>query len=102
MDQVLIAESAGKLEKILLQYSSVDVEIASLLRALSSLIALARAGKIVTPIDSRDVPGNYPFVEGNLRKYNDLETAYARFRIEISGGEPLVLRNLRLYGIKKP
>lgn len=102
MDQVLLVKSAEKLEKTLLQYSSVDAEVSDLFDALSGLINDARTGKILTPIEWRDVPGTYHFTEGGLRKYDTLETAYAEFKIEITGGESPVLRSLRLNVATKP
>lgn len=101
MDQVLIAESADKLEKILLEYLPVDAEVGGLFQALSGLINDARTGKILAPMEWRDIPGAYSFTEGRLRKYNSLEMAFADFRIEVTGGESPVLRELRLKAITK-
>jgi hypothetical protein len=102
MDHILLAKSAEKLEKILLQYAPVDAEVSGLFDALSGLINDARTGKIVTPMEWRDVPGAHNFTEGGLRKYAALETAFAEFRIEVTGGESPVLKNLRLNGTTKP
>lgn len=102
MDQVLLAKNAEKLEQLLAQYSSVDAEVRDLSDALSKLISDACTGKIVAPIEWRDVPGAYNFTEGGLRKYDDLETAYAKFKVEITGGESPVLRRLRLNAATKP
>jgi hypothetical protein len=99
MDQVVLAATAEKLEKILQQYAPVDSNVSGLLRALAGVIALARAGKILAPLDARDIPGGYMFVEGELREYSELELAYAEFRIEATGGETPLLRELRLKGI---
>lgn len=96
MDQVLLASSAEKLETLLLQYSSVDSEVSGLFDALSGLINEARTGKIVTPMEWREVSGTYNFTEGGLSKYGALETAFAEFRIEITGGESPALKNFRL------
>ena len=96
MDRILLAEATDRLEQILQRYSAVDAEAKGLLTALSSLIASIRSGKITAPLEWRDIPGAYSFMEGGLGKYSDLETAYAKFRIEVTGGESPVLRNLRL------
>lgn len=95
MDQELLTKSAEKLDQLLLRYSQVDIEAKEMLRELSQLIHDARFGKIAGPLDWRTIPGSYYFTEGHLRKYNDLEAAYAEFKIEISGGESPVLRKLR-------
>lgn len=102
MNKTLLIKSAENLEKILLQYSSVDAEVAALLGALSQLIFDARTGKISIPVEWNEVPGGYYFTEGRLQKYSDLETAYANFKIEITGGESPVLRKLRLNAATKP
>lgn len=95
MDQFLLESSAKRLEEVISQYSFDDAEVKALSYALSKLIADARAGKIVCPVEWRDIPGTYSFTEGGLRKYSDLEKAYAEFKIEISGGESPLLRRLR-------
>lgn len=102
MDQVLLAKSAEKLENILRQYSSSDAEVRDLFDALSSLIGKARSGKIIGPMEWREIPGAYNFTEGGLGKYGDLETAYAEFKIEVTGGESPVLRSIRLNAVTKP
>jgi hypothetical protein len=96
MNQILLARSAEQLEQILLQYSTIDSEVRGLLDALSKLIRDARTGKILVPMEWRDIPGRYNFTEGNLGKYADLEATYAEFQIEITGGESPVLKSLRL------
>lgn len=95
MDQVLLLRSANKLEELLSRYSVADEEVRGLFDALSLLIAGARAGKVVSPVEWGSVPGAYNFTEGGLRRYSDLETAYAEFKIEVTGGESPLLRSLR-------
>lgn len=41
------------------------------------------------------MPGAYFFNEGQLRQYPDLESAYADFKIEVTGGETPALRMFR-------
>lgn len=95
MNQMLLAKSAKKLEELLLRYTSVDAGVSELFDALSGLIDDARGGRITAPVEWRNVPGRYNFTEGGLQKYPDLETAYAEFKIEVTGGESPVLRKLR-------
>lgn len=101
MNQLLLVSSAEKLEKLLLKYSITDVEVRGLSDALSRLISDARTGKILVPMEWRDIPGRYNFTEGGLGKYSDLEAAYSEFKIEITGGESPVLRTLRLNAAPK-
>jgi hypothetical protein len=96
MDQLQLAKKARKLQVALLWYSLEDTEVSALQAALSNLIRDALAGEITNPLDWRAIPGAYHFNDGNLRKYNDLESAYAEFKIEITGGESPSLRNLRM------
>lgn len=101
MDRLLLLKSAERLEQLLRQYAAVDHEAKVLLDALSALINDARYGKIVSALEWSEVPGALSFTEGGLAKYGDLETAYAEFKIEITGGESPVLRNLRASGVDK-
>ncbi len=47
------------------------------------------------PLPWGDIPGGRYFNEGSLRRYPELEQAFARFRIEATGGESPALRKLR-------
>lgn len=102
MDQILLAKSAEKLKEILIKYSSTDAGALALFDALLGLIDDGRTGKIRAPIEWRDIPGAYHFTEGDLGKYSDLETAFAEFKIEATGGESPVLKRLRLNQFTKP
>lgn len=101
MNPLLLAKSAEKLEQILRHYLTFDREVLRLFDALSRLISDARTGRILGPMEWRDIPGGYDFTEGGLGKYSDLEAAYAEFKIEITGGESPVLRSLRLNAASK-
>lgn len=96
MNKTMLEKSAEKLERLLHQYAIGDAEVGVLLDALAKIISDARAGKISTPLAWREIPGAIWFSEGHLRKYGDLEAAFAEFRIEVTGGESPVLRKLRL------
>jgi len=102
MDQARLVKAAEGLEKVLLQYAAITPEVDNLYNALSKLIDDARTGKILDPVEWRDIPGAYSFTEGGLRKYASLETAYAEFKIEATGGESPVLKRLRLNAATKP
>ena len=94
MDIKKLKNYASKLETVLNQYSASDREVKLLSESLKDHIEMAKQGKITAPLEYQSVPGSYFFNEGNLRKYADLEEAYAEFRIEITGGETEEVRNL--------
>ena len=102
MDQVLIRKTADDLCKVLTHHAVYDAEARNLLGALSNLIKLAREGSITVPLELEAVPGAYYFTEGGLRRYRDVEEAYAAFKIEVTGGESPVLRALRARHPKNP
>jgi len=95
MNQTLIARAAGELDRLLQHYASSNVEVGEMLRTLAALLDDARSGRIATPVEWHDIPGDRAFTDGGLRKYPDLESAYASFKIELTGGETPVLRALR-------
>lgn len=94
MDIKKLKNFASKLETVLNQYSASDREVKLLSESLKDHIDMGKQGKITAPLEYQSVPGSYFFNEGNLRKYADLEEAYAEFRIEITGGETKEVRNL--------
>ncbi|MDE1150391.1 MAG: hypothetical protein PW843_27910 [Azospirillaceae bacterium] len=87
MDQALIKQTSIALEDLLKIYAKNDPEAQSLFGALKPIIDDAKAGKIQSPMDWGDVPGGWFFMEGTLRKYRDLESAFSKFQIEVTGGE---------------
>lgn len=90
-----VKKDAALLKATLLKYANKDEEVNNLYMALRHIIEEALSGKIREPVDRGNVPGGHCFLEGNLRKYRDLEEAYASFKIELSGGEPPALVKLR-------
>ena len=94
MDQTALQQAAERLDEMLQHYAA-DPQVQGLRAALASLIAAARTGQIAHKLDWRDIPGAHGFAEGGLRQYGDLESAYAAFRIALTGGESPVLRKLR-------
>lgn len=95
IDKLELKRKASKLQDLLYQYATNDAEAKSLLTGLSQFINDALAEKIDYPLQWTDMPGAYLFNEGKLRQYSDLESAYADFKIEITGGESSMLRELR-------
>lgn len=96
MDAAKARASAEKLSSLLAHYSATDEEARKLQGALTPLLKDVQGGLIVSPLEWRDIPGAYYFNEGSLRKYADLESAYADLKIELTGGESPVLREMRL------
>lgn len=100
-----IQKCAENLEMLLLQYAKSDQEANSLYDSLKSLISDAIQENIVNPMRYGDVPGDSYFNERNLRRYPDLESAFAKFKIEISGGKTdkikAILKTIEDYQAKK-
>ncbi|PHV37056.1 hypothetical protein [Janthinobacterium sp. BJB304] len=95
MDQQRLQAHAAELEQLLARLASADGEVADLRSALEPLLALAGSGALSAPLPWGDIPGGRYFTEGGLRRYPELEQAFARFRIEATGGESPALRKLR-------
>ncbi|QDH17192.1 hypothetical protein [Swingsia samuiensis] len=84
MDQKLIKETADKLEATLEKYAPLNKYAAELKSMLMPIIRKAQAGQITVPTDR--LPGFYFFPELGLQDYRELEDAYAKFNIQITGG----------------
>ncbi|WP_219133619.1 hypothetical protein [Janthinobacterium sp. UMAB-60] len=95
MDQQRLRALAAELEQLLARLAPIDGEVADLRSAVEPLLALAGSGALSTPLPWGDIPGGRYFTEGGLRQYPELEQAFARFRIEATGGESPALRKLR-------
>ncbi|MFA6072287.1 MAG: hypothetical protein WC810_27305 [Janthinobacterium sp.] len=95
MDQQRLQARAAELEQLLARLALVDGEVADLRSAVEPLLALAGSGALSAPLPWGDIPGGRYFTEGGLRRYPELEQAFARFRIEATGGESPALRKLR-------
>lgn len=94
MDQIRIQEAAIGLRDLLYKYAVVEKESDFLHSGLGKLISDALSKKIIEPLDTRDVPGGRMFDESDLRKHRDLEEAFVKFTIEITGGEDSLIRSV--------
>lgn len=95
MNQQRLQALAAELEQLLARLASADAEVADLRSAVEPLLALAGSGALSAPLPWGDIPGGRYFTEGSLRRYPELELAFARFRIEATGGESAALHKLR-------
>lgn len=87
IDQVRLRAAAEHLEQVLEYYAEYP-EVRGLCESLASLIAAAKAGRILAPLDLRDIPGGWHLAEGTFRDLRDpnLERAYGDFATELQGG----------------
>jgi hypothetical protein len=96
LDKAKSKGTADTLIDLLLKYASVDQDAALLLSCLSTLLNEARNGTLNAPMPWGAVPGDYFFTERELRQSDDLDRAYAEFKIAATGGEDPTLQKLRL------
>jgi hypothetical protein len=102
MNVTLLKSAAIALEAQLHLHAPLDPEAIRLWSALKPLLTLAKAEQISQPLEVREVPGRYLFTERNLQQYGELEEAYARFAIEVTGGESPALRMFRESSASRP
>lgn len=95
MNTIELKKTALHLEEQLIIHSKIDPEAVALHSDLKQLLENAKAGAVTEPIEVGAVPGRYRFTERNLQQYGDLEEAYAKFSIEITGGETPALKYFR-------
>lgn len=87
IDPTNLKEAAEYLEWVLKQYPDSE-DVQSLLRALTPLLDDAKAGRVLEPVDRRDIPGAYNFADGRYIDFSDpdVDGAFVRFSIEMRGG----------------
>lgn len=82
MDKDKIKKLANILENSLIHYSGSNEDAKKLLNSLDELLEKAKLHLIETPVEH--VPGRYWFNEGTLSECDGLESAYAKFCIQIT------------------
>lgn len=87
MDKIALREASDRLDKLLRLYSPSNKNADLLYRQLSHFIFDASAGAIELPIDLRQIPGGRIFDETDLRDLPGLESAFAKFKRRLTGGE---------------
>jgi hypothetical protein len=81
-----IKRAAEDLESVALPLiAGGDQEVRSFISAIQPFLNRAKRGKILTPLEWRDIPGSWYFTEGSLRKYPSLESSYSKFKLEVTG-----------------
>ena len=87
IDPIKLKATAEHLEWVLKQYPDSD-DVQSLLRSLGPLITDAKASRVLTPVDSVDIPGAWNFSDGRYIPYKNpsVDTAYVAFSTEMGGG----------------
>jgi hypothetical protein len=96
MNITLVKQTAQEFEAAatrLIEAGNVDTRL--LLHLLTDLLNQAKGEKILKPLTWQEVPGEWYFSEGNLANFPELESAYSKFKIELTGGETPILKALR-------
>ncbi len=86
MNQSSIMQAAVKLEAVASALAITGhTEVQSFYKSIRPIVELAKQGKITQPLEWRDIPGGRLFLETDLRKHKELESAYAIFKLEVTG-----------------
>ena len=94
MNQLATLRAARELEAESLKLiAQGEAEVAQFFNSISDLIERAKRGDLRDPVEWRDIPGARFFSEGTLRKFRNLEAAYAKFQIEATGGDNPLEKN---------
>ena len=86
MDQPSIQLAAKELEAVaagLIQAG--HSEVRAFYASMQPLVELAKHGGVTKPMEWRDIPCGRTFLETELRKHADLESAFAKFRLVLIG-----------------
>ena len=87
--------AAKRLQAVLATYSDADENVRRLEELISPLILAVVSGKVLSPLAWSDVPGGHLFAERYFALFPDLEDSFAKFKVEVTGGENEVIRLLR-------
>ena len=85
MDRNALKRASDRLDKLLRLYAQSNKNAELLYRQLSHFILDASTGAIDSPIDQ--LTGSRMFAETDLSDLPGLEDAYAKFRLQITGGK---------------
>lgn len=86
-DQDQLRSAADRFQSVAAQYPDV-ASVQALLDALLPLLRDARAGRILEPLDPREIPGGWHLAEGTFRDLRDpnVEQAYGDLSTALQGG----------------
>ncbi len=90
MDQTKLQGTAAELRRVLMLHAGEDHAVDVLHEMLRPMLASAEAGEITCPVPWVDVPGDRPFLEGDYAEFPDVEDAYSRFKLLVTGSEDLM------------
>ena len=85
MDKSALKEASDRLETLLRLYAPSNNNADLLYRQLSRFLSEASRGTINSPVDQ--ITGSRLFSETDLRNLPGLESAFAKFELQITGGE---------------
>ena len=94
IDNDKLLKAALRLKKVFTEHAA-DSTVSGIYASLAPLIEDSINGDIVNALDWENIPCGYFFIENNDDKYSELESAYANWKIEITGGETSALRKLK-------
>jgi len=80
-----LKKEAQALRDILLKYKDQEPDADLCLQALDPIIQKVLDGKITAPIPRKDIPCGYYFTEGSLRPIPGMHSAFAKFRVHVTG-----------------
>ena len=92
MDQVKLKAVVAELQALLIQHAGENEAVDALHKRILPMLVAAEAGQIATPVPWMDVPGSRPFAEGEYAELPDVEDAYARFKMLVTGSESLMTK----------
>lgn len=102
MNLDLLQRRAQELDAVLRKYEPTVPDARRLRSALGELIAKAEKRQIQAPITTSPLPGSRLFDDGTLGELVDLANAFGKFAVEVSGGPPPGLQEMRRRSGKDP
>lgn len=89
----IVQEKAKNLEDLFLLYRDNDPGVNNFYLAMSTLLEKARAGVLLEPLSSKEIPGDYFIADRKLVDFPALLNAYADFKLYIWAIENRAVKN---------
>jgi hypothetical protein len=83
MNQRELRNAAKHFERVAKKLSATVPLAESMLRGFHPIIARIKNGDITSPMEIRDIPYGYMYAEGEMRRYPELEHAYAALSLRL-------------------